>query len=275
MQVIARVDRLQVLNATPVTLHERKDSELQYVRSILGKHPVRAHSHLCSVPAAHHNIAHLTALSSKACTFAASVEYPSYWHWHLSCSVVFSGSLCHAWWSIQGAYLLLAGQLGSLSGSEAEALKRKHPRLQQLHGRSVTLCASVMQCLGSSSVPAIEVLNRVYDPNRDTSMLLASLHSSVWNPAQVQRCRSKRQAPCGGTGPGDGVMRAAGCALWREQSHDSISTVCRYGDAGAASSAPSGGTALSCSMLQLTLTHMQDGAQPSSRVKRLPRMRQA
>lgn len=40
MQVIARLDELQALNATPVTLHERKDSELQYVRRVLGEQPV-------------------------------------------------------------------------------------------------------------------------------------------------------------------------------------------------------------------------------------------
>ena len=40
MQVIARLDGLQVLNATPVTSHERKDSELQYVRRVLGESPV-------------------------------------------------------------------------------------------------------------------------------------------------------------------------------------------------------------------------------------------
>ena len=40
MQVIARLDGLQVLNATPVTSHERKDSELQYVRCVLGERPV-------------------------------------------------------------------------------------------------------------------------------------------------------------------------------------------------------------------------------------------
>ena len=52
MQVIARLDGLQVLNATPVTVHERKDSELQYVRSVLGEHPLHAQSHLRKVSAA-------------------------------------------------------------------------------------------------------------------------------------------------------------------------------------------------------------------------------
>ena len=52
MQVIARLDGLQVLNATPVTPHERKDSELQYVRSVLGGPALHARSPVCIVPAA-------------------------------------------------------------------------------------------------------------------------------------------------------------------------------------------------------------------------------
>ena len=36
MQVIARLGSLVTVNATPVTAHERKDSELQYMRSVLG-----------------------------------------------------------------------------------------------------------------------------------------------------------------------------------------------------------------------------------------------
>ena len=52
MQVIARLDGLHVLNATPVTVHERRDSELQYVRSVLGEHPLHAWRPLRKVPAA-------------------------------------------------------------------------------------------------------------------------------------------------------------------------------------------------------------------------------
>ena len=36
MQVIARLGSLQTVNATPVTAYERKDSELRYMRSVLG-----------------------------------------------------------------------------------------------------------------------------------------------------------------------------------------------------------------------------------------------
>ncbi len=35
-QVIARLGSLQTLNATPVTAYERKDSELRYIRIVLG-----------------------------------------------------------------------------------------------------------------------------------------------------------------------------------------------------------------------------------------------
>jgi hypothetical protein len=37
-QVIARVGALSVLNASAVTPHERKDSELRYLRGVLGAH---------------------------------------------------------------------------------------------------------------------------------------------------------------------------------------------------------------------------------------------
>ena len=36
MQVIARLGSLQTVNATHVTAYERKDSELRYMRSVLG-----------------------------------------------------------------------------------------------------------------------------------------------------------------------------------------------------------------------------------------------
>ena len=36
VQVIARLSSLVTVNATSVTAHERKDSELQYLRSVLG-----------------------------------------------------------------------------------------------------------------------------------------------------------------------------------------------------------------------------------------------
>ena len=40
-QVIARLGALSVLNASAVTPHERKDSELRYLRGVLGAHTVR------------------------------------------------------------------------------------------------------------------------------------------------------------------------------------------------------------------------------------------
>ncbi len=37
LQVIARLGNIQTVNATPVSAYERKDSELRYMRSVLGK----------------------------------------------------------------------------------------------------------------------------------------------------------------------------------------------------------------------------------------------
>ena len=43
LQVIARLGSLQTVNATPVTSYERKDSELRYMRSVLGMQSLCAH----------------------------------------------------------------------------------------------------------------------------------------------------------------------------------------------------------------------------------------
>ena len=91
MQVIARLDGLQVLNATPVTVHERKDSELQYVRSVLGEHSTACSDLLVPwVPEVHHNTAHLMAVPSRDHDLAAPVELLLDRLWRLHCLIAFS-----------------------------------------------------------------------------------------------------------------------------------------------------------------------------------------
>ena len=52
-QAIARLGRLMMLNASAVSAHERRDSELRYMRGVLGAH-IRLAESLHSMSVCHH-----------------------------------------------------------------------------------------------------------------------------------------------------------------------------------------------------------------------------
>lgn len=111
MQVIARLGSLQTVNATPVTAYERKDSELRYMRSVLGMQSLCADFQRAWTSS---RVAYNACLGSHA---PSETRFP----------------------------LLCAGQLRSLSGSAVQELREKHPRLQELQERWAAFLCDPLQ----------------------------------------------------------------------------------------------------------------------------------
>ncbi len=163
-----------------------------------------------------------------------------------------------------------------MSGTAAEEFQQKHPRLQHLQAECAALLSTVISVLSQVPVRPSGSCKGSGAHFSFAAFCLEALCFTVCAPylGSLQRMgNAKEQATKRPAQVVSGSCIGSPVSLWVQSflsAEKPCTPLCRYGDTGASSSAPSHGASLGSSMVQLRLTCLQDDAQPAILTKRFP-----